>query len=114
MREDDLVARVVRGDCVVLDVRAPGRGIRRGPSGKRGLVAEQLERRLAELPHDNHRGVLPRPLLRARGRAVETLRRHGYDAVRAAEGVEEWRELQLQYLTEPGHPGGHRPKGADQ
>ena len=28
--------------------------------------------------------------------AVETLRRHGYDAVRATESVQEWRELGLE------------------
>jgi hypothetical protein len=34
--------------------------------------------------------------------AVETLRRHGFDAMRASEGVTEWRELGLEVTDSNG------------
>ena len=94
--EDDLVARVARGDCVVLDVRPAEEYAAGHLASAISMPLEELERRLAELPRDKPVVAYCRgPYCVLAVNAVETLRRHGYDAVRAAEGVSEWRELGL-------------------
>ena len=94
--EDDLVERVARGDCVVLDVR-PAEEYAAGHLARAiSMPLEELERRLSELPR--HKPILAYcrgPYCVLAVNAVETLRRHGFDAVRAPEGVAEWRELGL-------------------
>jgi rhodanese-related sulfurtransferase/DNA-binding transcriptional ArsR family regulator len=99
--EDALVARVARGDCIVLDVR-PSEEYEAGHLARAiSMPLEDLERRLAELPRDVPIVAYCRgPYCVLAVSAVETLRRHGFDAVRAREGVREWRELGLS-VTAP-------------
>ena len=94
--EAALVARVAGGDCVVLDVR-PAEEFEAGHLASAvSMPLEQLERRLAELPRDRPIVAYCRgPYCVLAVNAVETLRRHGFDAVRATEGIAEWRELGL-------------------
>lgn len=101
--EAALVERVASGDCVVLDVRPAEEYAAGHLASAVSIPLEQLERRLAELPKD-------RPIVAyCRGpycvlsiSAVETLRRHGFEAVRASEGVQEWRELGLDVTGQDG------------
>ena len=69
--------------------RAAFGGVRRGHlAGAISMPLEQLERRLAELPRDRPIVAYCRgPYCVLAVNAVETLRRHGFDAVRAPEGV---------------------------
>jgi ArsR family transcriptional regulator len=99
--EQALVDRVASGDCVVLDVR-PGEEYAAGHLASAvSMPLEQLERRLAELPRDKPIVAYCRgPYCVLAVHAVETLRRHGFDAVRAPEGVAEWSALGLQITEE--------------
>ena len=85
--------RVANGDCVVLDVRRRG-GVRGEPPGECPLDATGGARATPrELPHDRPIVAYCRgPYCVLAVNAVETLRRHGFDAVRAPEGVQDWRE----------------------
>jgi rhodanese-related sulfurtransferase/DNA-binding transcriptional ArsR family regulator len=96
-----LLERVDSGDCVVLDVRPTEEYDAAHVAGALSIPLKELERRLGELPRDRQ------IVAYCRGRycvlavnAVETLRRHGFDAVRAPESVEDWRELGLE-VTDP-------------
>ncbi|MGE5228835.1 MAG: ArsR/SmtB family transcription factor [Deltaproteobacteria bacterium] len=92
--QDALVERVASGDCVVLDVRPAEEYAAAHLAGAISLPLEQLERRLAELPRDRPVVAYCRgPYCVLAVSAVETLRRHGFDAVRAPESVDDWREL---------------------
>jgi rhodanese-related sulfurtransferase/DNA-binding transcriptional ArsR family regulator len=104
--EAALVERVASGDCVVLDVR-PAEEYEAGHLATAiSMPLEQLERRLAELPRDKPIVAYCRgPYCVLSVTAVETLRRHGFVAVRAAEGVQEWREIGLE-VTESDDPNG--------
>jgi rhodanese-related sulfurtransferase len=67
------------------------------------MPLEELERHLAELPRDVPIvAYCSGPYCVLAVSAVETLRRHGFDAVRAPEGVQEWRELGLKVIREDG------------
>lgn len=95
--EAELVERVQGGDCVVLDVRPVEEYAAGHLTGALSVPLEELERRLAELPRDKPIVAYCRgPYCVLAVSAVETLRRHGFDAVRATEGVREWRELGLK------------------
>jgi rhodanese-related sulfurtransferase/DNA-binding transcriptional ArsR family regulator len=95
--EAALVARVACGDCVVLDVRPAVEYAAGHLAGAVSMPLEQLERRLAELPRDKPVVAYCRgPYCVLAVSAVETLRRHGFEALRAVEGVEEWRQLGLE------------------
>ena len=94
--EAALVERVASGDCVVLDVRPAEEYAAGHLASAVSMPLEELERRLAELPRDEPIVAYCRgPYCVLAVNAVETLRRHGFDAVRATEGVAEWRELGL-------------------
>jgi rhodanese-related sulfurtransferase len=89
---ETLLARVQRGEVVLLDVR-PFEEYRAGHiPGARSMPMAELDRRLAELPVD-------RPIIAyCRGRycllapeAVEILRARGFNALRLEDGVHEWR-----------------------
>ena len=101
--EDALVKRVAHGDCVVLDVR-PSEEYEAGHlAGAISMPLGQLERRLAELSKDRPIVAYCRgPYCVLAVSAVETLRRHGFDAVRASEGITEWRELGLDVIESHG------------
>jgi hypothetical protein len=83
----ELVARVRRGEVIVLDVRPPEEfapGTSPAPCRSR-CRAQGAPRRAAARPHA--RRVLPRPLLRLRGRRRRAAARHGYAATRMDQGV---------------------------
>lgn len=92
-----LVERVTKGDCVVLDVRPVEEYAAGHLASAVSMPLEKLERHLADLPRDRPIVAYCRgPYCVLAVSAVETLRRHGFDAVRASEGVQEWRELGLR------------------
>ncbi len=104
--EAALVERVANGDCVVLDVRPAEEYAAGHLASAISMPLEELERRLAELPHDKPIVAYCRgPYCVLAVNAVETLRRHGFDAVRASEGVTEWRELGLDVIESRGGKG---------
>jgi rhodanese-related sulfurtransferase len=89
---EELLRRVQGGEVTLLDVR-PADEYRSGHiPGAVSVPPEDLERRLAELPHD-------RPVIAyCRGpycvfatEAVELLRRQGHPASRMESGIAEWR-----------------------
>lgn len=89
-----LLERIGSGDCIVLDVRPPEEYDVAHVAGALSMPLEELERRLGELPRDRQIVAYCRgPYCVLAVNAVETLRRHGFDAVRAAESVQDWRAL---------------------
>jgi len=89
-----LLERVGSGDCIVLDVRPPEEYDAAHVFGALSMPLEELERRLGELPRDRQIVAYCRgPYCVLAVNAVETLRRHGFDAVRASESVQDWRAL---------------------
>jgi rhodanese-related sulfurtransferase len=89
-----LLERVGNGDCIVLDVRPPEEYAAAHVAGALSMPLEELERRLGELPRDRQIVAYCRgPYCVLAANAVETLHRNGFDAVRATEGVSEWRAL---------------------
>lgn len=101
--EHALVERVARGDCVVLDVRPAEEYAAGHLASAISMPLEELDRRLAELPRDRRIVAYCRgPYCVLAVHAVERLRRHGFDAVRAAEGVREWRDLGLEIADSTG------------
>jgi len=94
-----LLERVSSGDCIVLDVRPPEEYDAAHVAGALSMPLEELERRLGELPRDRQIVAYCRgPYCVLAVSAVETLRRHGFDAVRAPESVEDWRELGISVI----------------
>lgn len=99
-----LVERVATGDCVVLDVRPAEEFAAGHLAGAVSMPLEQLESRLAELPRDRQIVAYCRgPYCVLSVAAVETLRRHGFHAARAQEGVAELQDLGLQVTTDDPH-----------
>jgi rhodanese-related sulfurtransferase len=102
MDRGELLARVSSGACVVLDVRPPEEYAAAHVAGAVSMPLDELERRLAELPKDRQIVAHCRgPYCVLAVNAVEALRRHGYDAVRATEDVEAWRSHGLAIVTGP-------------
>ena len=94
-----LLKRVVSGDCIVLDVRPPEEYDAAHVAGAISMPLKELERRLDELPRDRQIVAYCRgPYCVLAVNAVEALRRHGFDAVRAPESVEDWRELGVSVI----------------
>ncbi|MFA4965234.1 MAG: metalloregulator ArsR/SmtB family transcription factor [Thermoleophilia bacterium] len=94
-----LLERIGSGDCIVLDVRPPEEYDAAHVAGALSMPLEELERRLGELPRDRQIVAYCRgPYCVLAVNAVETLRRHGFDAVRAPESVADWRELGLAVI----------------
>jgi rhodanese-related sulfurtransferase/DNA-binding transcriptional ArsR family regulator len=89
---DELLSRLEAGEVTVLDVRPLDEYLAGHVPGAVSVPVEELERRLGEIP----RG---RPVIAyCRGpycvyavEAVNTLRRHGFEAGRMEEGVPDWR-----------------------
>jgi rhodanese-related sulfurtransferase len=96
-----LLQRVESGDCLVLDVR-PNEEFAAGHlAGAVSVPLGELERRLHELPRDRQIVAYCRgPYCVLAVAAVDTLRRHGLDAVRSAHGVEDWRRHGLRIVSE--------------
>jgi rhodanese-related sulfurtransferase len=94
-----LFERVGSGDCIVLDVRPPEEYDAAHVAGALSMPLEELERRLGELPRDRQVVAYCRgPYCVLAVSAVETLRRHGFEAVRATESVDDWRALGISVI----------------
>lgn len=91
--KDALLVRIKADECVVLDVRPPEEYAAGHLAGAVSMPLKELEQRLDELPRDRQIVAYCRgPYCVLAASAVDTLRRHGLNAVRAPEGVAEWRE----------------------
>jgi rhodanese-related sulfurtransferase/DNA-binding HxlR family transcriptional regulator len=89
---DELIARLRKGDIVLIDVR-PAEEFDAGHiEGARSIPLEELEGRLAELPADREVVAYCRgPLCAYAHEAVRRLRAEGRPARRFQEGWPEWR-----------------------
>jgi rhodanese-related sulfurtransferase/DNA-binding transcriptional ArsR family regulator len=88
----ELLARAEAGEVTVLDVRPADEYEAGHLPGAVSMPVEELERRLSEIPTGRPVVAYCRgPFCVYAVEAVETLRRHGYSAVRMEEGVPEWR-----------------------
>ncbi len=88
----ELVARMHRGEVVVLDVRPPEEFAAGHVPGSRSIPLSELAARLAELPPDLPIVAYCRgPHCVYAADAVDLLRKHGYDATRMDQGVADWR-----------------------
>ena len=88
---DELVARLRRGDVVLIDVR-PSEEFEAGHiDGARSIPIDELEQRLAELPPDREVVAYCRgPFCAYAHEAVRTMRATGRRAQRLEEGWPEW------------------------
>jgi rhodanese-related sulfurtransferase/DNA-binding MarR family transcriptional regulator len=89
---DELIARMRRGDVVLVDVRPRAEFDAGHISGARSIPVEELESRLGELPVDSEVIAYCRgPFCVYAHEAVRRLRAAGRDARRLQEGWPEWR-----------------------
>ena len=89
---DALVARVRSGEVTLLDVRPPEEFEAGHIPGAVSVPLDELESRLADLPHDREVVAYCRgPYCVLAVKAVEVLKAKGFDAVRMEEGVPDWR-----------------------
>jgi rhodanese-related sulfurtransferase/DNA-binding HxlR family transcriptional regulator len=88
---EELIARLSRGDAVLVDVR-PEEEYQAGHiEGARSIPIDELERRLAELPKDREVIAYCRgPFCAYAHQAVRTLQQAGRQARRLQEGWPEW------------------------
>jgi rhodanese-related sulfurtransferase len=88
---DELIARMARGDVVLVDVR-PAEEFEAGHiDGAQSVPIAQLRQRLDELPNDREIVAYCRgPFCAYAHEAVRTLRAEGRDARRLEEGWPEW------------------------
>jgi rhodanese-related sulfurtransferase len=88
---EELIARLVRGDAVLVDVRPAEEYAAGHIDGARSIPIDELERRLAELPEDREVIAYCRgPFCAYANDAVRTLERSGRRARRLDEGWPEW------------------------
>ena len=97
---DELRRRMRDGDVTVIDVR-PEEEFRSGHiPGARSIPVAQLKRRLSEIPKKKEVVAYCRgPYCVYSVEAVGILRKHGYRARRADEGLPEWRANSLPVVT---------------
>src|SRR2546421_368496 len=89
---DELIARLARGDVVLVDVRPPEEFAAGHIEGARSIPLEELERRIAELPREREVIAYCRgPFCAYAHEAVRTLRGAGRSARRLQDGFPEWR-----------------------
>ena len=89
---EELVARMARGDVVLVDVRPPEEFEAGHIDGARSIPIEELKQRLDELPGDREVVAYCRgPFCAYAHEAVRTLRAEGRSARRLEEGWPEWR-----------------------
>jgi rhodanese-related sulfurtransferase len=89
---DQLLARLRRGDVVLVDVRPEEEFAAGHIEGARSIPLDELERRLAELPPDAEIVAYCRgPFCAFAHEAVRQLRAEGRNAKRLTEGWPEWR-----------------------
>jgi rhodanese-related sulfurtransferase len=90
---DELVARLGRGDVVLIDVRPVEEFAAGHIDGASSIPLDELERRITELPPDREVIAYCRgPFCAYAHEAVRTLRAAGRRARRLEDGVPEWRE----------------------
>jgi rhodanese-related sulfurtransferase len=96
---EELIARMGRGDVVLVDVR-PAEEFEAGHiEGARSIPLEELERRLVELPADREVVAYCRgPFCAYAHAAVRRLRAAGRSAQRLEEGWPEWRLGELRSI----------------
>ena len=88
---DELVARLRRGDVVLIDVRPAEEFAAGHIEGARSVPLDELESRLGELPDDREVVAYCRgPFCAYAHEAVRTLQSTGHRARRLADGVPEW------------------------
>lgn len=96
---EELVARLSRGDAVLVDVRPVEEYAAGHIEGARSIPIDELERRLAELPEGREVIAYCRgPFCAYAHEAVRTLERSGRRARRLEEGWPEW-NLHVQALV---------------
>jgi len=97
---DELRRRMRDGDVTVIDVR-PEEEFRAGHiPGARSIPVAQLKRRLSEIPKKKEIVAYCRgPYCVYSVEAIAILRKHGYRARRADEGLPEWRANSLPVTT---------------
>lgn len=89
---DELIARLSRGEAVLIDVRPPEEFAAGHIDGARSIPIDELERRLSELPADREIVAYCRgPFCAYAHDAVRQLRAAGRTARRLEEGWPEWR-----------------------
>jgi rhodanese-related sulfurtransferase len=89
---DELIARLNRGDAVLIDVRPQEEFAAGHIDGARSIPIDELERRLSELPADREIVAYCRgPFCAYAHDAVRQLRAAGRTARRLEEGWPEWR-----------------------
>jgi rhodanese-related sulfurtransferase len=89
---DELIARLERGDAVLIDVRPQEEFAAGHIDGARSIPLDELERRLSELPADREIVAYCRgPFCAYAHEAVRQLRAAGRAARRLEEGWPEWR-----------------------
>ena len=105
LSREDLLARLTRGDTVVLDVR-PALEYRQGHiAGARSIQVDELDARLGEL--DPQREIVAYcrgPYCVFADEAVALLRARGLRAYRYQEGFPEWEAAGLPVATEEAEP----------
>jgi rhodanese-related sulfurtransferase len=89
---EELLARLSRGEVVLIDVRPPEEFEAGHIDGARTIPLDQLEDRLAELPSDREVIAYCRgPFCAFAHEAVRALRAAGLNARRLQDGMPEWR-----------------------
>jgi rhodanese-related sulfurtransferase len=88
---EELIARLARGDAILVDVRPTEEYAAGHIEGARSIPIDELERRLAELPDDREVIAYCRgPFCAYAHEAVRTLERAGRRARRLEDGWPEW------------------------
>ncbi len=88
---DELVARLRRGQAILIDVRPPEEFAAGHIEGARSIPLDELEERLAELPTDREVVAYCRgPFCAFAHEAVRQLQAAGHEARRLGEGWPEW------------------------
>ncbi len=88
---EELIARLSRGDAVLVDVRPAEEYAAGHIEGARSIPIDELKRRLAELPEEREVIAYCRgPFCAYANEAVRTLKRSGRRARRLEEGWPEW------------------------
>ena len=99
---DDLMARLRRGDIVVLDTRPSHEYAAGHIAGAISVPVDELKRRLRRLPkHKEFVAYCRGPYCVYADRAVELLRKSGRRARRLVGGLPEWKAAGLPIRTEP-------------
>lgn len=102
---DTLRRRVRQGKATVLDVRPPEEYAAGHIAGAISVPLAQLEQRLKELPRNREIVAYCRgPYCVLAVRAVETLRRRGFRAVRLEDGVTDWQAQGFPVAVGDGRP----------